>query len=218
MADDLQAGTWPWVLVPSSMADDSSTSRCILLKDIVGEQGGRSTWLGLVHSPPSTVNIQRGELLVVSSSSPEDKSLQDHQQQSKLSCKLCRDSSISIECNPEEVGRLDLAEFELLEAVENPEARYEEFCMDRKLRWATMLTLGSVVHVRLTDEAGMLVQYAEGAVKYMGKVGKRPGQMFGIEIIVSWIIASGLNPRFTPSSSPNLLILVSHQVFYLHTV
>ena len=185
MAHDLQADTWPWVLVPSSMADDSSTSRCILLKDIVGEQGGRSTWLGFVHSPPSTVNIQRGELLVVSSSSPEDKSLQDHQQQSKLSCKLCRDSNISIECAPDEVACLDLAEFELLEAVESPEARYEEFCMDRKLRWATMLMLGSTVHVRLTDETGMLVQYAEGTVKYMGKIGKRPGQMFGIEITVS---------------------------------
>ena len=170
-------------LVASWMADDSSTSRCILLKDIVGEQGRRSTWLGLVQSPPSAVNIQRGELLVVNGSSPEVKSLQDHHP--KLLCKLCRNSNISIECEPDEVGRLDLAEFELLEAVVSPEARYEEFCMDRKLMWATKLTLGSVVHVRLTDEARMLVQYAEGAVRYMGKVGKRPGLTFGVEITVS---------------------------------
>ena len=170
-------------LVASWMADDSSTSRCILLKDIVGEQGRRSTWLGLVQSPPSAVNIQRGELLVVNGSSPEVKSLQDHQP--KLLCKLYRNSNISIECESDEVGRLDLAEFGLLEAVVSPDVRYEEFCMDRKLMWATKLMLGSVVHVRLTDEAGMLVQYAEGAVRYMGKVGKRPGLTFGVEITVS---------------------------------
>ena len=178
-----------WILIPSLMAEGGNTSLvgCILLKDRVGEQEGHSSWLGFVHKPAATVNVRRGELLVPSHQS-EESSLQDHQQlsQFKLACKLSRprDSDISIQCRPDEVAWLNLTEFEILEAVQSPQARYKEFCMDRKLSWASKLELGSAVHVRLTNEAGTMVQYAEGAVRYIGKVGRNPGQMFGVEITV----------------------------------
>ena len=176
-----------WILVPNVTAEGGNTSLvgCILLKDVVGEQEGHFSWLGLVQTPAATVSVQRGELLVPSRQK-EASSLRSDQQlsQLKLACKLCKDSNISIHCRPDEVAWLNLTEFDILEAVQSPQARYKEFCMDRKLSWASRLELGSAVHVRLTNEAGTMVQYAEGAVRYIGKVGKNPGQMFGVEITV----------------------------------
>ena len=178
-----------WILIPSFMAEggNSSLVGCILLKDVVGEKEGHFSWLGLVQTPAATVSVRRGELLVPSRQKEASRSrLHSFQQlsQLKLACKLCKDSNISIHCRPDEVAWLNLTEFEILEAVQSPQARYKEFCMDRKLSWASKLELGSAVHVRLTNEAGTMVQYAEGAVRYIGKVGRNPGQMFGVEIMV----------------------------------
>jgi len=168
---------------------NSSLVGCILLKDVVGEKEGHFSWLGLVQTPAATVSVRRGELLVPSRQKEASRSrLHSYQQlsQLKLACKLSRprDSDISIQCRPDEVAWLNLTEFDILEAVQSPQARYTEFCMDRKLSWASRLELGSAVHVRLTNEAGTMVQYAEGAVRYIGKVGRNPGQMFGVEITV----------------------------------
>ena len=173
------------LLVPGFMAGDGGNTSCILLKDMVGEQEGHFSLLRFGQTPPETVNIQRGELLVPSRQK-EESSLPDHHQlsQSKLACKLWRDSNITIQCRPDEFAWLDNVEFDILEAVQSPLSRYEEFCMDKKLSWASKLKLGSVVHVRMTGEARTVVQYAEGVVRYIGKIAKNPGQMFGVEITV----------------------------------
>lgn len=158
------------------------THCCILLRDAVGEQTFNSYWWQVQKPQPSAVIVARGELLVPIS--PEDSEPNSSQEQTSR-FRPKNNAGIIVECAPEEVFWLSGEEQAILEAVESSETRFQEFRMDRKLKWAAELKVDATVYLRLSDERRKTVAYAESVVRYVGRVGSKLGRMYGVEIRVS---------------------------------
>ena len=142
----------------------SQTEGYILLRDMQGAKEGEARGV-FRRKSVATVPVMRGELI---------------KRGPNLDYNLHRDSSVSLQCSPGDVGALHNEEFLLLEAIADPRVRLKAY--QHKLDWGVSVKEGSTVQVSIAG--GDLSRGDRAVVHYKGKIGDKAGTFFGMELLV----------------------------------
>ncbi len=159
----------------------------VLLEDKLGEK--YSSLMGGLFKRTSTVNVLRGELLVLI---PGDKITPRNNGEKPHNYRVKSDATITLYCDEQEVAPMGSYEFLLLEAVSTAIVRYSMFLSGNILDWGQRLQPGDDVYVvvpGLTHVPTQATPRAAARVCYVGGLGLGEdfigGVFFGVEIVVS---------------------------------
>ena len=154
------------------------------MKDTPGEKAA-GKFMAAFGRKPKQVMVLCGELLAMI----PDKKLQPKNDAHNF--RLKEDPSVTIYGGDggTNVAPLSGEEFELLEAIQSPSARFAVFSEEGKLEWGGKLKEGDQVYVRIDPFVGYFMpDWSLVVVQYVGEVQSLPGRNFGVEIKVSFVM------------------------------
>ena len=159
----------------------------ILLKDHVGEKS--ESTLGMlkrvVTGKSAVMNVLRGELV---EPIPGDELAPRSEGQKPYNFHWKKDPAVLLYCHEQDIAPLSDKEFLLLEAIQIPAARYEVFISGEKLDWGCNLKPGDTVYVSIPGLTVFPTWRAAAVIRYVGGLPPMSGLMFGIEIMVRWLM------------------------------
>ena len=163
--------------------------RHILMVDVEGEKvmGGVANTAKkylLGTEKRETIKILRGELV-----NPIAPQVQYDGKPPHNYC-LQRDHNTTFYSIEDDVSPLAYRDYKLLEAIESAGDRYATFSGVNKLDWGAKLKEGDEVYVRLSSPHSNpdSAEWSLAKVEYKGAVKSLPGTIFGVAIMVSFVM------------------------------
>ena len=139
----------------------------------------------VITGKPSSVNVLRGELV---EPIPGEELTPRSEGQRPYNYRVKKDPAVLLYCNAQDIAPLGDKEFLLLEAIQTPAARYELFVSGEKLDWGYNLKPGDTVYASIPSLKVFPSWRAAAVIRYVGGLSPVSGLMFGIEIMVRWLM------------------------------
>ena len=179
------------------------TNGALLLRDVWGEKAATSTFakaLGL----KSEQNVSKGTLL--SSFIPNKKQVPRQDGNPTHNYQVYKNDVISMFCSEQDVAPLSNYEFQLLNGIKSPGARFEVF-VNGVLEWGSKLKKDDIVSLCVPHLTFRNLSVCSAAVRWIGILPSEDGIKFGVEILVCCYILPAMHALY-PSRKYKVCVCV----------